>query len=41
VAGDKVSVSGDLFYPLYTAIGGGGNCFFAGKIKRLGVDTLR
>ena len=40
-AGDKVSVSGDLFYPFYTAIGGGGNCFFAGKIKRLGVDTLR
>lgn len=37
--GEKVPVSGDLFYPLYTAIGGGmsDKAFFRGKIRNFEV----
>jgi hypothetical protein len=41
VRGEPVPVSGDLFYPLYTAVGGGakGGDFFAGRIKNLKVEA--
>jgi len=41
VKGDAVPVSGDLFYPLYTAVGGGGkgDTFFAGRIKNLNIKV--
>ena len=41
VKGDTVPVSGDLFYPLYTAVGGGGagDTFFAGRIKNLKIEA--
>ena len=41
VRGEPVSVTGDLFYPLYTAVGGGGkgDQFFAGKIKSLKIEV--
>jgi hypothetical protein len=42
--GESVNVSGDLFYPLYTAVGGGGNGkgkwpFFTGRIKGLKIEV--
>ena len=39
--GEPVPVSGDLFYPLYTAVGGGGkgDQFFAGRIKGLKIEV--
>lgn len=41
VKGESVPVSGDLFYPLYTAVGGGGksDMFFAGRIKNLEIKV--
>ena len=41
VRGEPVPVSGDLFYPLYTAVGGGGkgDQFFAGRIKGLKIEV--
>ena len=41
VRGEPVPVTGDLFYPLYTAVGGGGTGknFFAGKIKSLKIEV--
>ena len=41
VRGEAMPVSGDLFYPLYTAVGGGGSdkSFFAGRIKNLKVEV--
>ena len=40
VKGETVPVSGDLFYPLYTAVGAGNAPmeFFAGRIKGLSID---
>ena len=36
VKGESVPFSGDLFYPLYTAVGGGkGDMFFTGRIGKL------
>jgi hypothetical protein len=41
VRGEPVPVSGDLFYPLYTAVGGGakGGEFFAGRIRNLKIGV--
>ena len=41
VKGEAVPVSGDLFYPLYTAVGGGGkgDTFFSGRIKNLSISV--
>jgi hypothetical protein len=41
VRGEAMPVSGDLFYPLYTAVGGGAKTgeFFAGRIRNLKVEV--
>jgi hypothetical protein len=41
VRGEAMPVSGDLFYPLYTAVGGGAKAgeFFAGRIKNLKIEA--
>ena len=41
VRGEAMPVSGDLFYPLYTAVGGGakGGEFFAGRIRNLKIGV--
>ena len=40
VKGEPVKVSGDLFYPRYTALGAGrsAKAYFAGRMRRLSIE---